>query len=110
MIKTFNLLFHILLSKMKGGKAPIYLRITIDKKRVEIAIKRTIEPDKWNIHRGYASGSSDSVKSLNAYIDIVRSKIYENHKNLLQDDKPITAIALKNAFLGISSKQKTLLE
>ena len=40
---TFNILFFIKKSKLlRNGQAPIYLRITINGKRSEISIKRSI--------------------------------------------------------------------
>lgn len=107
---TFTLLFHVLLSRERHGEAPIYLRITVDGKRAEIALKRYIGPDKWHSRAGCARGSSEAAKALNTYLDIVRSKIYEHHKNMIQENKPITAVALKNAYLGISPDHKMLME
>ncbi|MFP5042643.1 Arm DNA-binding domain-containing protein [Parasediminibacterium sp. JCM 36343] len=33
---------------MDNGTAPIYLRITIDAKRLEISLKRYVLPEKWD--------------------------------------------------------------
>ncbi len=47
MNKTFGLLFYLKKSKVDAqGKAPIYLRITIEGKRCEISAKRTVELSK----------------------------------------------------------------
>jgi len=110
MANTFTLLFHLLKSKSKHNKVPIYLRITVNKRRAEIALKRFIEPDKWNAEAGCARGNSELPKTLNTYLDVVRSKIYEHHKNLIRDNKPVTAANLKNAYLGLSGEQKTVVE
>lgn len=110
MNRTLGILFYVKRTKIdKHGKAPIYLRITIDGKRAELAIKRTIEPDRWNNEAGKVKGTSEEVKSLNAYIDIVRSKVYEHHKKLLENNIHITADNLKKSILGTSERDKTLL-
>ncbi len=109
MTKNFNILFYIRKDKADSqGIAPIYCRITVDGKRSELAIKRDIHISKWDSSKCYVKGHSEEVKTLNAYIDSVRSKIYEHQKALMEANKPITAEAIKNSFLGISQKSKSL--
>lgn len=111
MSKTFSLLFYVKKSKMAAdGTAPIYLRITVNGKRAEISTKRTVAPEKWNSAKGCVRGTTEEVKSLNAYLDTVRSKVYEHHQQLLIRNKQITAQAIRNAYLGITERQHTLLE
>lgn len=110
MNRTLGILFYVKRAKIdKHGKAPIYLRITINGKRAELAIKRTIEPDRWNNEAGKVKGTTEDVKSINAYMDIVRSKVYEHQKKLLENGVLITADNLKKSILGTSERDKTLL-
>ncbi len=45
----FHTYFHMLKSKTNHrGLAPIYLRLTVDNKRLEYSITRRIEPKRWN--------------------------------------------------------------
>ena len=76
--KSFSLLFY--LKKPKNylhGKMPIYLRITVDGRANEITTKRECEPKKWNSRTKRASGSIEDIKSLNAYLDVLQSKVYQ---------------------------------
>lgn len=110
MNKTFGLLFYVKRSKIDdSGKAPIYLRITVDGQRTELSVKRDIEPERWNTEGGKVKGTTEEVKSINAYIDVVRAKIYDHHQKLIQENKVITADAIKNSFLGVDEKQKSLI-
>lgn len=110
MNRTFGLLFYVKRSKIDDqGKAPIYLRITVEGDRTELSIKRNIEPDRWNTEAGKVRGTTEEVKSINTYIDVVRNKIYEHQQKLMQENKAITADAIKNSFLGIDEKQKSLM-
>ena len=69
MNRTFNLLFLIKKSKLlANGTAPIYLRITIDGKQTEIAVKRYINPGKWASTIQKASGNAEEARTLNAYL------------------------------------------
>ena len=83
MSKNFDFLLYP--KKTKGLEKEIvrlYLRITIDGKRSETATALEIDPDKWKA--GKMTGTKEEVKSFNAYIDTIRIKLYECHKNLLQ--------------------------
>ena len=109
MNKTFGLLFYVKRAKIdNNGKAPIYVRITIDGIRSELSIKRSIEIERWNTEAGKVKGNTEEVKSVNTYIDVVRNKIYDHHKRLIDANKKVTAEAIKNSFLGIGEKEKTL--
>lgn len=109
MTKNFNILFYIRKDKAdEEGNAPIYCRITVDGKRSELAIKRYIATEKWNSSKVYVKGNSEDAKSTNVYIDSVRSKIYEHQKLLMDANKPVTAAAIKNSYLGITQKSKSL--
>jgi site-specific recombinase XerD len=109
MTKNFNILFYIRKDKAdEDGKAPIYCRITVDGKRSELAIKRYTATEKWNSSKGYVKGNSEDARGTNVYIDSVRSKIYEHQKLLMEANKPATAAAIKNSFLGLAQKSMSL--
>jgi len=110
MNKTFGLLFYLKKSKVDAqGKCPIYLRITINGKRTEISSKRTIEIEKWSNQANKAIGRTEDIRELNAYLDSLTTKVYQSQRDLIQDDKDITAQTLKNKILGIEDKERTLL-
>ena len=109
MTKNFNILFYVRRDKAdEQDNAPIYCRITVDGKRSELAIKREVALTKWQPSKGYVKGTNEEAKSLNTYIDSVRDKVYEHQKQLMDANKAVTAEAIKNSFLGISQKSKSL--
>lgn len=95
---------------MKNNMAPIYCRITIRGKRAEISMKRFIDPAKWLSSSGTAKGNSEESRTVNSYLDLVKGDIYRHYVQLTSMDKYITADYLKNTFLGITEKEKTLIE
>ena len=110
MNKTFGLLFYLKKSKVDAqGKCPIYLRITVDGKRTEISTKRSIAISKWNTQANKAIGRTEDVRELNAYLDSLITKVYQSQRDLIQDDKEVTTETLKNKFLGIEDKERTLI-
>lgn len=56
-MKTFGLSFYLKREKIrKDGTAPIYARITIDRKRATFAIKRYVHPNEWDENAGGTRG------------------------------------------------------
>jgi hypothetical protein len=49
---TFNVIFHLRKTTSSNGKLAVYARITIDSKRIELAVKQLIDPINWNESRG----------------------------------------------------------
>lgn len=107
----FSVLFYIKKAKLlKNGEAPICLRITVNGKRAEIQIKRSVEINKWNAQRECAIGKDRKHLELNHYLETVRTRVLRIHRELEQDEKPITAEILKNLFYGENKPPKMLLE
>lgn len=73
-----------------------------------ISAGRECDPDQWNSYAGRLKGTKEDVKTFNAYLDDLQSKVYEAHKILSAFDVPITAETLKNKLLGKSEKSKML--
>lgn len=108
--KRFSLLFY--LKKPKNyvkGKLPIYMRITIDAARVELSTQRECEPERWNSHGGRATGTKEEIRSLNIYLDSIQAKVYEAHRNLLDNDVPVTVENIKNKLRGTHERPKMIL-
>lgn len=108
---TFSLLFYLKKPKnYESGLVPIYLRITVNSQRVETSTGRVCLPDKWNSASGRSDGNKEEVKALNAYLDTIQSRIYEIHRQLLGSGDIITAEVLKNKYLGIDEKPRSLVK
>lgn len=108
---TFSLLIFIKKSKLlKNGKAPIYLRLTINNQASEVSLKRSIEEERWDVKRELAKGNSPESKLINDYLNSVRGQIYNYHREFQEAGKIITAKGIINSFLGIHEIQHTLLK
>ena len=107
----FTILFLIKKSKLlKNGEAPICMRITVNGQRAEIQIKRSVDISKWNSQKECAIGKERKSMELNHYLDTVRMKVLQIHRELEQDGKPITADVLKRRYYGEGDSPKMLLE
>ena len=62
--------FQLKRSKInKKGLAPIYIRITVDGKRVELSTHRSIYPPSWDETVGRALGFGNEAVILNNYLN-----------------------------------------
>jgi site-specific recombinase XerD len=108
---TFSILFYIKKSKLlKDGTAPIYMRITINRERSEISIKRRVQPLNWDTARNKAKGKMLDVKDLNDYLTSIRGQLFQYQQDLQESGKVVSAKSLSNAFLGIGERQWNLVE
>ncbi len=108
--QTFAINFWLYKSKANQGKAPIYCRITINSLRTEIAVKRKIEPAKWNSNAGNVRGQSEEARTINHYLELVRTELFRIYNHFLITQTKIHPQDLKNAFLGVKEEQRGLLD
>ncbi|KAB5390690.1 site-specific integrase [Bacteroides fragilis] len=108
---TLSVLFIIKKSKLlKNGEAPICMRITVNKRVAEVMIKRSIPVDLWNQKKECSKRKDRAANELNHYINTVRAKILQIHRELEIDNKTITADIIKDCFYGRDKVQRSLLE
>jgi len=82
MFKTFSIPFYLQRNKAtKDGKAPIYLRITVNGRRSQISIKRKISITKWNNEAGKVIGTTLEVKELNRYLNSLEHRVLYQIRN-----------------------------
>ncbi|MDP9959271.1 site-specific integrase [Chryseobacterium lathyri] len=110
MNKTFNLLFFIKKNKIRtNGTAPIYLRITIDGKAADIAAKRYIDPQKWDVKAHKAVGNSQEARTLNVYLKTLEQQVYDSHYQMLKEEDFVTSESLKSKLLGTDISTRMLI-
>jgi integrase len=108
---SFGLLFYLKHAKnQKDGLRYVYLRITVDGKSAELSTKQLWNPSSWSVDAGRAIGNKEDSRTLNAYLDTLSSKVFQAKKMLIEDDKELSAEALKNILLGKSTETRTILE
>jgi len=109
--KSFSLLFY--LKKPKNylkGAMPIYLRITVDGIPKEISTGRQCDPDRWNANAGRCNGTKEDAKSLNAFLDVLQTKVYEVRRKLLEKNEIITSERLKSTLKGTDGTARMLMK
>jgi len=107
---NFSLLFYLKKQKnYESGEVPVYLRITINSKRAEIATGRQCDPKRWNAESRRMSGSREDVRSVNGYFANLQQKLFDAYSELVRSGEIVTAESLKSKFLGRIEKPRMLL-
>ncbi len=107
--KTFGISFFVKkYQKDKNNQVPIYVRISVDAKRLDMSMQRKIVFERWDDTRGMARGTREEIKQLNHYLDQVKSQLLTCKEGLEKERKLITAEAIKNRYLGQDERGKTL--
>lgn len=109
-MENVTILMYLKSRKNAKKESPIYLRLTLDGKRVEKSLNRSIDSKKWDSNRQRGKGSSEQIKSLNQYLNTVEHEIYMSKQELKNNNRRITIETLMNKYLGVDELRHTLIE
>jgi len=109
-INTFAIMFFVRKSRDDVNNLDIYARITVNQKRSEISLKRTIPVCNWDPSKHKVRGQTPEIRTLNRYLDHVYSQLLDCHRQLLEEHIMVTSRAIKARYLGEDEHQKTLKE
>ncbi|MBB6238221.1 site-specific recombinase XerD [Pedobacter sp. AK013] len=108
---NFSLLFYLKKPKnYLNGAVPVYLRVTVNGKPVEMSTGKKCTPTLWNGKAGHMEGTKAEVKMFNAYLDKMKADVSAAHTLLCLENAEITAERIKCKYFGKSDHAHTLLE
>lgn len=108
---TFKVMFYLKRQKIDAnGEVPIYMRVTVNGIRAEIAMQRMIRAKEWDQAKGHSSGRSVKATTLNQYLQQSESRVYEVQKELEHIGREVTAGAIKARYNGADPDKKNLLK
>ncbi len=111
MQNLFSILFFIKRAKAnKDLESPIYLRITYGGKRVELSTMRKVPVDKWSTSGNKFIGHSAKARDINRHLELLREKVYKVYEDLATKDEHITAVKIRDIFLGKEKYKRLILE
>ena len=91
-----------------AGQFPIYVRLTVNGKRLEFSTKKFVEPSKWSSEMTKMKGQSEEARSLNEYLDLMKSKVFDIQMGLIHRNEEITIEIFKNILNGTKERQRLL--
>ncbi|OQP56163.1 site-specific integrase [Niastella populi] len=89
---------------------PIYLRVTIDGKRFEVATHQHTEPNNWSPSAGKVIGASDNAIRINMELDEIRKKVYDYKVRIQKEGREFSVRTLREKWFGQDRDTRTLLE
>jgi len=111
MENTVSVLFYLRKSKAKEkSEAPIYIRITVNGSRVDLATHKFSLSDKWDVKHGLIKGPKSETHDVNNSLDNLRSKVNRIVIQLETIGKPVTAEIIRNILIGKALNRHSLVE
>lgn len=111
MKSTFSTIFYLKRqAARKDGTVPVMGRITVDGTQTQFSCKITIDPKVWDTKSGRATGRSAAAIEANRMLDNMRVSINKHYREIMERDNYVTAEKVKNAFLGLEHRCRTLLQ
>ena len=108
---TFKILFYLRKNQVnKDGKASIMTRLSVNGEVSQFSSKLDVELELWDVKLGKVAGNSQKSRLLNNLLDDIRTSLKNHYHEIETHEAYVTAEKVRNAFLGYSTKQRTLLE
>jgi len=106
---TFSISFYQRVDKIdKANTAPVFMRVTVNGERAEIATNRRFDVNRWS--NGKAIGNSSDSKNFTNYLLSLREKVYDIYRYLIDRNEIITAQIIKQRYQGIGTHTITLID
>ena len=108
--KTFSVNFWLDKKKVKNGEALVYARITVNSKRLNISLKRSVPISQWNSKTKRLNCTSKKSNEINEFLDQNYARFHQIYQDLKFKGKLITSDLVKAEFNGEGVSSKTLNE
>ncbi|EKF55085.1 phage integrase, partial [Galbibacter marinus] len=106
-----SILFYIRKSKAQDLElGTIYLRITYSGERSELSTFLKVSLEKWNAKAKKLMGSSPATKEVNRNLEIIKKNVYRAYQEMMDKQQVITAMKIRNRYLGKDGTRKHILE
>ena len=92
-----------------AGQLPIYIRLTVDGQRFEFSSKKFIDKSKWSPELSKMKGSSEEARTLNNYLDLMKSKVFDIQMDLIHKNQELSLENFKSRILGTHQRAKMLI-
>ena len=92
-----------------AGQLPIYIRLTVDGQRFEFSSKKFIEKCKWSPELSKMKGSSEEARTLNNYLDLMKSKVFDIQMELIHKNEELSLENFKSRILGTNQRERMII-
>lgn len=108
---TFKILFYLRKNQVnKDGTVCIMIRLSLNGEITQFSSKLSVKPDAWDTVLNKAKGNTQKARQLNETLEDIRASLKNHYRDIEVHESFVTIEKIRNAFLGITAKQRTLLE
>jgi site-specific recombinase XerD len=93
----------------KNGQLPIYFRLTVNGERFEFSTKKFVEKSKWSSEQSKMRGSSEEARSLNNYLGLIKSKVFDIQMELLHKNEELILENFKSRLTGTHERERMII-
>ena len=98
---TFSILFWVYSQRAdKNNSSNIYVRITVNGKKANTSLKQKVNITSWDSKRQRIKGNSAKARTINLYLDEVKSDLVQSYRDLKSESKVLTPHLVKARYLG----------
>ncbi len=110
--QKFHVGFRLNPQRAKNGEHPIYVKMYIDSKRLEIATRHFINPRHWNSILGEVKTSHPEYNHYNTILSDIKSEIKREFMLMAATSSQVNVLDLKRRYLKIEDKpvHKTIVQ
>ena len=90
--------------------APIYLRITVNGERAEVATNKKVDSELWDKSSERVSGRSEPARMINGHLENLLAKVNKHFSNADIKDERISVWHISSALKGKNDNQITLVK
>lgn len=105
---TFSVLFWIYFQREKDGEAPLFARISLDGKKLNISLKRKINIALWDSKTQRSTGNEAYDLELNEFLDQEYSRLFQYYQELRIEGKVRSLENIKKKYFGEIDKLYSL--
>jgi len=88
---TFKILFYVNKQRMKEGRIPVYVRLTVNGKSTFVNCRVTLPPTLWDSKANKAVGKSHEAQDANYKLEHIRAQIERHYQRISDRDAYVTA-------------------
>ncbi len=109
--QSFGSTFVTRASRAKGSTEHIiFMRLTVDKERLEFSTRFSIDPKSWNAGKGRVKGTGIKAKAINDSLDNLEAEARATFNELMLREKVVLVDKVRDVLLGTSQRKYGLID
>ncbi|MEG9327356.1 site-specific integrase [Salinimicrobium catena] len=95
---TFSVLFWVYSQRAKNNEAPLYVRISVNRKKLNISLKRKVEVNRWDSVKQRVRGTGTKARDLNLFLDQEHARLVQIYQEIRYQGKVISPENIKARY------------